>query len=44
MTAIRELDLFPPKTTTIQTLELYKKVTKIKSSIGKLNSELEHSR
>ena len=43
MAAIRGIDLLPPKVTLQQALELYKKIAQIKSSIGKLNSELEHS-
>lgn len=43
MTAIKGLELLPPKVTVVQALQLYKKVAIIKSSIGKLNSELEHS-
>ena len=36
-------DRLPPKVTVVQALQLYKKVAIIKSSIGKLNSELGHS-
>lgn len=43
MAAIRGIDLLPPKVTLQQALELYKKIAQIKSSIGKLNAELEHS-
>ncbi|API90040.1 Fic/DOC family protein [Marinilactibacillus sp. 15R] len=43
MSAIKGIDLLPPKVTTAQALQLYKKVAQIKSAIGKLNSELEHS-
>lgn len=43
MTAIKGLELLPPKVTVVQALQLYKKVAIIKSSIGKLNSELGHS-
>lgn len=43
MAAIRVIDLLPPKVTLQQALELYKKIAQIKSSIGKLNAELEHS-
>ena len=43
MEAIRGIDLLPPKVTLQQALELYKKIAQIKSSIGKLNAELEHS-
>ncbi|GAA0358571.1 Fic family protein [Alkalibacterium iburiense] len=43
MAAIQGIDYLPPRVTISQALELYKKVAKIKSSIGKLNSDLEHS-
>ena len=43
MSAIKGLELLPPKVTVVQALQLYKKVAIIKSSIGKLNSELGHS-
>lgn len=43
MSGIKGIGLLPPIVTTSQALQLYKKVAKIKSSIGKLNSELEHS-
>ena len=43
MSAIKGLELLPPKVTVVQALQLYKKVATIKSSIGKLNSELGHS-
>lgn len=43
MTAIKGIDLLPPKVTMQQALQLYKKIAKIKSTVGKLNSELEHS-
>lgn len=43
MNAINGIDYLPPKVTISQALELYKRVAKIKSSIGKLNSDLEHS-
>lgn len=43
MSAIVGLSLLPPKVKTAQALELYKKVAQIKSSIGKLNAELNHS-
>ena len=43
MSAIKGLELLPPKVTVVQALQLYKKIAIIKSSIGKLNSELGHS-
>ncbi len=43
MSAIKGLELLPPKVKVVQALQLYKKVAIIKSSIGKLNSELGHS-
>lgn len=43
MSAIKGLELLPPKVTVVQALQLYKKVATIKSSIGILNSELGHS-
>ena len=43
MSAIKGLELLPPKVTVVQALQLYKKVAIIKSSIGKLNYELGHS-
>lgn len=43
MAAIKGIELLPPKVTLQQALDLYKKIAKIKSTVGKLNSELEHS-
>lgn len=43
MVAIQGIKLLPPVVTTQQALTLYKKVAVIKSKIGRLNSELEHS-
>lgn len=43
MGAIKGIDFLPPKVTLAQALQLYKKIAKIKSSVGKLNSDLEHS-
>ncbi|SFC10419.1 Fic family protein [Alkalibacterium subtropicum] len=43
MSAVKGIELLPPKVSVSQVLQLYKKIAKIKSSIGKLNSELEHS-
>lgn len=37
------INLLPPVISTQQALSLYKKVAQIKTSIGKLNSELDHS-
>ncbi|WP_099224166.1 Fic family protein [Listeria costaricensis] len=43
MTAIKGIELLPPKVTISQALHLYQKIAKIKSSVGELNAELEHS-
>lgn len=43
MMAIIGIDLLPPKVTTEEALNLYKKVARIKSKIGRLHSELQHS-
>lgn len=43
MGAIKGIDFLPPKVTLAQALQLYKKIAIIKSSVGKLNSDLEHS-
>ncbi|WP_368646177.1 Fic family protein [Alkalibacterium putridalgicola] len=43
MSAVKGIELLPPKVSISQALQLYKKIAKIKSSIGKLNSELERS-
>ncbi|WP_206858889.1 Fic family protein [Candidatus Enterococcus mangumiae] len=43
MVAIKGVELLPPKVTMEQALKLYRKIAKIKSTVGKLNSELEHS-
>lgn len=40
---LRGINLLPPVISTQQALSLYKKVAQIKTSIGKLNSELDHS-
>ncbi|MFL2105224.1 Fic family protein [Desemzia sp. FAM 23991] len=40
---LKGIDLLPPVVSTKQALSLYKKVAQIKTSIGKLNSELDHS-
>lgn len=40
---LKGIDLLPPIVSTKQALLLYKKVSQIKTSIGKLNSELDHS-
>lgn len=41
--AIEGVDLLPPKVTTREALDLYKKVGSIKSAIGRLNAVLHHS-
>lgn len=41
--AIKGIQLFPPKVTMSNALNLYQKVAHIKSKIGRLNSELSHS-
>lgn len=41
--AIKGVELLPPKVTTKEALDLYKKVGNIKSAIGRLNAELNHS-
>ncbi|HIY58460.1 MAG TPA: Fic family protein [Candidatus Tetragenococcus pullicola] len=43
MVAVKGLDLLPPIVTTKEALNLYKKVSAIKSITGRLNSELDHS-
>lgn len=41
--AIEGIELLPPKVSTKEALDLYKKVADIKSAIGRLNAELNHS-
>ena len=41
--ALEGVDLLPPKVTTREALDLYKKVGSIKSAIGRLNAVLHHS-
>lgn len=41
--AIEGIELLPPKVSTKEALDLYKKVADIKSAIGRLNTELNHS-
>ena len=41
--AIKGIELLPPKVTVNEALILYQKVSSIKSTIGQLNSELNHS-
>ena len=41
--AIEGIQLLPPKVSTKEVLDLYKKVADIKSAIGRLNAELNHS-
>lgn len=40
---LKELKFFPPKVSTLEALNLYKKVADIKTAIGQLNAELNHS-
>lgn len=43
MSAVKGINFLPPIVTTNEALQLYQKVAEIKSLIGKLNAELEHS-